>query len=593
MGSLNRVKVLAVAPYAGMKEVLDSIAAARDDVEVTTVVGNMERGVEAMQACDPGAFDVILSRGGTARKLKEAAVLPVIEIELTPYDIRNAIAAVSGVSGRYAVAGFPSIAEAAATLCDILDIDVEIFTIHDDLEARSVLPSLKERGIQHLLCDMVGMEAAPAVGLEATLITSGVKGLTDALNKAASYFSSSGHAKLATAVFEEELRAQGENLVVLNEDGQTLISLPDQTLSPSLRRLLCRMIPSVLSDGDLTASRPAGSKEYAIRATRISYQGEPFAAFRYRSKGHRLPVSTAGLRFYDSSETDLLRVARHYGAGSGLLQQADRIAQSGLPVVVSGEAGTLTREMAGYICMNGLLSERDCCVVDCPVVGSKGWSKLTGTSGFLAFRPGSTLMFDRLVEISDREIQALIEFLAEADLSRQLRMVFVVPTGGYPQREEAIIKLLRDRLFGVEMHLPPLRERESEKRAVIEHCITGVCADLGLQAGLEEAGMEQMVAYCWPRNYPQLYRVVTQLLSEGENPVPTEKVEAILSSEKEHIHLQPDQPGGISLTGTLEEINMRIVAQVLAEEGMNRSRTARRLGISRATLWRILGRAAE
>jgi ActR/RegA family two-component response regulator len=33
--------------------------------------------------------------------------------------------------------------------------------------------------------------------------------------------------------------------------------------------------------------------------------------------------------------------------------------------------------------------------------------------------------------------------------------------------------------------------------------------------------------------------------------------------------------------------------QVLAEEGMNRSRTARRLGISRATLWRILGRDSE
>ena len=577
-----------------MKEVLDSISAARDDVAVTTVVGNMARGVEAMQACDQSEFDVIISRGGTAKKLKEVSVLPVIEIELTPYDIRNAIAAVSGVSGHYAVAGFPSIAEAAATLCDILDIDVEIFTIHDDLEARSVLPRLKENGVSHLLCDMVGMEAAPAVGLDATLITSGVKGLTDALNKAASYFSSSGHAKLVTAVCEEELRAQGENLVVLNEDGQMLFALPDQTLSPSLRKLLCRMIPSVQADGDLTASRPAGSKEYAIRGTRISYRGEPFVAFRYRSKGHRLPVSTAGLRFYDSSEADLRRISRHYGVGSaGLVQQAERIAQSGLPVVVSGEAGTLAREMAGYICMNGLLSERDCCVVDCSAVGSKGWAKLTGTSGFLAFRPGSTLMFDRMVESSDREIQALIEFLAEADLSRQLRMVFVLPTGVYPQREDAIIKLLRDRLFCVEMRLPSLRERGSELRAVIESCITAVCADLGLQAGLNEAGMEQMLSYCWPRNYPQLYRVVTQLLSEGENPVPVKKVEAVLSAEKDHLHLQPDSPGGIRLTGTLEEINLRIVTQVLAEEGMNRSRTARRLGISRATLWRILGRTAE
>ena len=43
----------------------------------------------------------------------------------------------------------------------------------------------------------------------------------------------------------------------------------------------------------------------------------------------------------------------------------------------------------------------------------------------------------------------------------------------------------------------------------------------------------------------------------------------------------------------MEDINYRIVQQVLAEEGMNRTLTAKRLGISRATLWRILNRGDE
>lgn len=39
---------------------------------------------------------------------------------------------------------------------------------------------------------------------------------------------------------------------------------------------------------------------------------------------------------------------------------------------------------------------------------------------------------------------------------------------------------------------------------------------------------------------------------------------------------------------TLDEINYQIILQVLHEEHDNKEKTARRLGISRSTLWRIL-----
>lgn len=42
------------------------------------------------------------------------------------------------------------------------------------------------------------------------------------------------------------------------------------------------------------------------------------------------------------------------------------------------------------------------------------------------------------------------------------------------------------------------------------------------------------------------------------------------------------------LNRTLDDINYDIIRIVLQEENMNRERTAKRLGISRSTLWRIL-----
>ena len=579
-----------------MKDVIESIAAARDDIEVTTVVGNMERGAALVQHCDQSRYDVIISRGGTAKLVQEISSLPLIEIELTPYDIRNALSLVSGTSQRFAVAGFPSIVEATATLCDILDLDIPSVIIHDGAEARRVLPQLKAQGVELLLCDMVGMEAAPAAGLDTVLITSGVKGLEDALNKAAHYFSSFNRAKLASAVYEAELQAQGESLVVLNAAGQILFSAPEPSVPPPLRKLLCRMLPAVLADGRVTASRPAGSKEYAISANAILCNGDPCVAFRFRSKGYRLPVSTPGVRFYDTSEEDIRRVSRHYGAPDSVeVARADKIAQSGLPVVVCGEKGTLPRAMAGYICLNGLLSERDCCIIDCAAVGAKGWAKLMGQSGLLAFRAGSTLLFDRLLDMPDRDLESLVDFLRAADLARQLRLVFAITTGIYPQREETVIRLLSEQLYCVCMRLPPLRERADSMASVLDNCLTSVCADMGIKPPvLDAAAREQLLRYDWPRNYPQLYRVLTQLVADSRDGViSAEQAAAVLREEKAKVVLRPRNRGDIDLSGTLEDIDYRVVMQILAEEGMNRSRTAKRLGISRATLWRILGRETE
>ena len=590
---LNKVRILAVAPYEGMRDVLSSVAAGRDDVELTVVVGNMERGADAVTRCDQSRYDVIISRGGTAQLIQDVANLPIVEIELTPIDIRNALSQVSGSNRQFAVAGFPSIVEAAATLSDILNMGIQIVPIRDDSEARTVLPQLRQQGVELLLCDMVGMEAAPAAGLEGVLITSGVKGIEDALNKAATYFSSEDRAQLAAAVFDGELAALGENLVVLSGSGQVVFAAPEPSVPPVLRKLLARMVPAVLSDGQLTASRPAGSKEYAINACAITYRGERCAVFRFRSKGYRLPVSTPGVRFYDSSEEDMTRISRHYGTtDSCQLVRADKISQSGLPVLVTGEKGTLTRSMGGYISMGGLLSERNCIVIDCSAVGAKGWAKLMGQSGLLAFRAGSTLLFDRLLEMPDRELEHLIDFLQASDLSRQLRFVFCLTTGVYPQREQAVIRLLCDRLYCVRMDLPPLRERENALSSVIEGCFTCVCADMGVRTPqVDEAGKKALLHYSWPGNYPQLYRVLTQLVADCTDGILTEaQVEAVLRFEKEKIVLRPQKRADLDLSGTLEDIDYRVVVQVLAEEGMNRSRTARRLGISRATLWRILGR---
>ena len=71
-------------------------------------------------------------------------------------------------------------------------------------------------------------------------------------------------------------------------------------------------------------------------------------------------------------------------------------------------------------------------------------------------------------------------------------------------------------------------------------------------------------------------------------------VRKVLLSEEKEARLQTLVPSSsekhanLNLHRTLEEINREIVELVVKEEGGNQSAAARRLGISRTTLWRIL-----
>ena len=58
-----------------------------------------------------------------------------------------------------------------------------------------------------------------------------------------------------------------------------------------------------------------------------------------------------------------------------------------------------------------------------------------------------------------------------------------------------------------------------------------------------------------------------------------------LNSRKAYIdYLESPQ---IDFDGTLDQINQEIICHILEEENGNQSRTARRLGISRTTYWRL------
>lgn len=105
--------------------------------------------------------------------------------------------------------------------------------------------------------------------------------------------------------------------------------------------------------------------------------------------------------------------------------------------------------------------------------------------------------------------------------------------------------------------------------------------------GLMHGAMLALQNHTWTRNADQLFQTVRDLVVNAKSSyISEDQVEALLEREKRKA--PSIQESSIDLHRPLDDIVRDVVLQVYEEENMNQTHTAKRLGISRGTLWRML-----
>ena len=110
--------------------------------------------------------------------------------------------------------------------------------------------------------------------------------------------------------------------------------------------------------------------------------------------------------------------------------------------------------------------------------------------------------------------------------------------------------------------------------------------------GLEEEAMELLRHYQWPYNFTQFRRVMSELAASCSGPTITaEMVRAALNRERHmssFTQAVENYAVPLDLNRSLYEISRDVVRRVVDESDGNQTAAAKRLGISRTTLWRYL-----
>jgi len=168
-----------IAPYKKMGELFSEICQ-EFNKKIIIKIGDLEEGArQTVELEEQGVIDVVISRGGTAIAIKKKVTnLPVVEVQISGFDLIRALHQARKETNKIAVVGFYPFTYGIKDLGDIMNIDLGILTLNENwhehpLYIEKKLKEIKKQGYNWIVGDNISVEIAERLGMNTVLVESG------------------------------------------------------------------------------------------------------------------------------------------------------------------------------------------------------------------------------------------------------------------------------------------------------------------------------------------------------------------------------------------------------------------------------------
>ena len=237
-------------------------------------------------------------------------------------------------------------------------------------------------------------------------------------------------------------------------------------------------------------------------------------------------------------------------------------------------------------------------------------SAVASKKGLFEVADQGTIFFDEISTVSTETQAKLLRVIQEREFMRLGGTETIkVDVRILAASNEDLRKLVKEgrfredlfhRLNVISIHLPPLRERKEDIPLLVERFLKQYCLDNGKPLrNFTNAAMKLLVDYDWPGNVRELENAVERavVLSNGENLDPDLLPETVRTREiVRGVRLQlneflPSMPGdpnsqetSPSLFAILEEVERRIIVDMLERTNWNQTEASERFQVPLSTL---------
>jgi PAS domain S-box-containing protein len=631
-------RICLIAPY---KELAELAWQAKQELNLTIDIkeGNLEEGIApALEAQRRGA-QVIISRGGTASIIRKQVDVPVVEINVTGYDILKTLHQYRDSTTTIGIVGYQNVVYGCQTIASILNIPIqEIIIPNDDGNInwsgiKEQMTELVERnGIKVIVGDTTAASKLGGLNVDVHLITSGKEAIIQAIEESCHIIRVREQEEEKAKKFQIVLDFVRDAVIATDEKGLITVVNPMAEKIFSIKREnaygqpiqeivkntgINRVLESGIAEIEQLQEVPVGHILTNRIPIKVSGQIKGVVAtFQEISKIQdaeqkiRQNLYAKGwitkYKFNDILSRDL-RMKR-------LIEIARVYAKTDATILIEGESGTGKEMLAQSIHAESLRSDGPFVAVNCAALppqlleselfgyeeGAFTGAKKGGKIGLFELAHNGTIFLDEIGEM-DKGLQArLLRVLEEKQVMRlgsdkiipvNIRVIAATNVSLKNEISQGNFRMdLYYRLNVLNLRTIPLRERQGDIELLAHYFLRQGNQKYGRTVKkLAPEVIEFLSNYRWPGNLRELKNVIERIVLSAEKEYVTlADIELIVEELQDIDKNTQEYQWGHLLDGTLQEIKRKIILKVLEDEGYNKSRAARRLGIDRSTIERFL-----
>ncbi|MEW4431009.1 PrpR N-terminal domain-containing protein [Paenibacillus pabuli] len=557
-----RTRVHIIAPYESMTTIIQECIPRFPQLSIQCDVGDLAKGAELASQAERNGAEIIISRGGTAQLIKEAVTIPVIDVQLSGYDMIRSLTLASQFNGKTAIVGFSNITSGAQSIIDLMDLPLKVYTIRSSEDVARLLLELKASGYRQIVGDVITVDTARTYGLEGLLIQSGKEAIMRALEDAQLVFRYLSKNQAISVILNNLVTQEHPNLLILDERNDIVFeNLTDFDQNPLTENFI-HLINTNLEFEQSQVQHMFMVDDYQLTVTahETTLNNKGYKVYTLE-KGQPYQFAQFGITTY--TDITIEPIVAESPAMQVMLKNIRALYENHEPIYLLGHADSgksfLVKHMHQMYSGGGLLLQISLSQVP---------------AGHLHKIPLSKVRNVELNHIEQRLHDEEVTSFIQTCLSRQIG-VFILG-------EEPLNPYWTLDIELSTMMMPSLADRLEDLAPLIQQFLTDYYHKYGTAAVKIKEDALQLIQEQIPQmTVSQLKHLIKQAaLNEQDYVISKDTLSRLLN--------QHSATNTMRLNGTLKEIEKEIIQHVLQEENNNQSKAADRLGINRATLWRKL-----
>lgn len=623
-----------IAPYQELITKATKLATSKG-IALTACRAVLNDAAREAENMERQGINVIIVREITDIYIEGKINIPVVPIRISGTDILKALMKARKISSKIALANFYGRYKDISIIKEAFDIDIPEFTFSTKEEAYEKIKRLKEEGVHVIVGGGLTCEIAIELGLRGVMIESTDDSIKYSLEVASN---------IAKSRFDEEQKRhqlttivnlagggivavdQAGFISVYNKEAEKIFQIPHGEVIGNRCDYISKMagFDAIKGSGkDYENVLVVHDKNVFIRTVPITINDKycggvatvhEASNVEEMDRNIRIKLHTSGLAA-KSTFSDIIGVSKSI---KETIARAKKFAESDFTILITGETGTGKELFAQSIVNYSQRKKGPFLAINCASIpsnlleaelfgyeeGSFTGARKGGKIGYFELAHKGTIFLDEIGDLFPELQTRLLRVIQEKKIIRVGgSRIFPVDVRIIAATNKSLVERVNDgkfredlyyRLNVLHLHIPPLRERTDDIPYIAEHILRDYqfirkednCALI--------SALGSLANHRWPGNVRELQNTLatlTVLLKDQQSIDKTTATQLLadIISKNALWAGTVDVAGSIdpsTLKKSKKDFEKQLFSLLYDDSKIDKIQMAKRLGISRTTLWR-------